>query len=101
MVPQLSLRVRSGRWTLAYLFATSRATIPVRSIGFFRQQIWWGSTLGASANADARRAWTLRHNFTFYDALYVALASHLDIPLLTADPRLRREPGLTCHTEFV
>lgn len=36
-----------------------------------------------------------------YDALYVALASHLDIPLLTADPRLRREPGLTCHTEFV
>lgn len=61
----------------------------------------FSSTLGASANADARRAWTLRHNFTFYDALYVALASHLDIPLLTADPRLRREPGLTCHTEFV
>ncbi|ORB65884.1 hypothetical protein BST45_14690 [Mycobacterium shinjukuense] len=53
------------------------------------------------AGAHARRAWTLRHNLTHYDALDVALVSHLDIPLLTADPRLRRASVLTCHTELV
>lgn len=60
-----------------------------------------GFNSGSQRQRGRSTAWTLRHNFTFYDALYVALASHLDIPLLTADPRLRREPGLTCHTEFV
>lgn len=49
----------------------------------------------------ARRAWTLRHNFSFYDALYVALASYLGIPLLTADTRLSQAPGLPCRTELV
>ncbi|ETW22290.1 type II toxin-antitoxin system VapC family toxin [Mycobacterium gastri] len=49
----------------------------------------------------ARRAWTLRHTMTFYDALYVALASYLDIPLLTGDARLSRAPGLICQTELV
>lgn len=32
--------------------------------------------------------WQLRHNVTFYDALYVALATALDVPLLTGDSRL-------------
>jgi predicted nucleic acid-binding protein len=35
-------------------------------------------------------AWGLRDNFTFYDALYVALALMLDEPLLTFDTRLAR-----------
>jgi predicted nucleic acid-binding protein len=35
-------------------------------------------------------AWGLRDNFTFYDALYVALALMLDEPLLTFDGRLGR-----------
>lgn len=35
-------------------------------------------------------AWGLRNNFTFYDALYVALALMLDEPLLTFDARLAR-----------
>ena len=34
------------------------------------------------------RAWTLRHNLTAYDAVYVALAEALDAPLLTRDRRL-------------
>lgn len=51
--------------------------------------------------ALARRAWSLRHNLNFYDALYVALASYLDIPLLTADARLSRAPGLPCRIELV
>ena len=35
-------------------------------------------------------AWDLRENFSFYDALYIALALMLDEPLLTFDARLAR-----------
>ena len=49
----------------------------------------------------AQRAWALRHNLTFYDALYVALAGHLDVPLLTADVRLAEAPGVQCRVEVV
>ena len=35
-------------------------------------------------------AWGLRDNFSFYDALYVALALLLDEPLITLDARLGR-----------
>ena len=34
------------------------------------------------------RAWALRHNFTPYDAMYVALAEALGMRLVTADRRL-------------
>ncbi len=34
------------------------------------------------------RAWSLRHNFTAYDAVYVALAESLNARLLTHDQRL-------------
>lgn len=34
------------------------------------------------------RLWALRHNFTAYDAAYVALAEVLDVTLLTHDRRL-------------
>jgi predicted nucleic acid-binding protein len=46
-------------------------------------------------------AWTLRHNLSFYDALYVALAAALGVPLLTADARLSRSPDLPCAVELV
>jgi predicted nucleic acid-binding protein len=49
----------------------------------------------------ATAAWTLRHNLSFYDALYVALAARLDHPLLTAAARLARAPGLPCAVELV
>ncbi len=42
-----------------------------------------------------RRAFELRENVTIYDALYLALAEALDVPLLTCDARLRDVPG--CH----
>jgi predicted nucleic acid-binding protein len=35
-----------------------------------------------------QRVWELRNNFTAYDAVYVALAEALDVPLLTRDRRL-------------
>ena len=40
--------------------------------------------------AVAARAWQLRHNLSFYDALYVALAESLDCQLITADSRIAR-----------
>jgi predicted nucleic acid-binding protein len=36
------------------------------------------------------RAWQLRHNLSFYDGLYVALAEVLDVALVTLDRRLAR-----------
>jgi predicted nucleic acid-binding protein len=49
----------------------------------------------------AARAWELRHTVTFYDALYVALAAVLDMPLLTADVRLSKAPGLSCRVVLI
>lgn len=40
------------------------------------------------------RAWELRENVSFYDALYLALAERLDEPLITLDARLSRAPGV-------
>ncbi|MEV6320049.1 type II toxin-antitoxin system VapC family toxin [Nocardia sp. NPDC051787] len=49
----------------------------------------------------AIEAWALRQTVTFYDALYVALAARLDIPLLTADEKLTKAPGLPCQVELI
>lgn len=39
------------------------------------------------------RAWALRENLSFYDALYVALAERLQAPLMTLDGRLAGASG--------
>jgi predicted nucleic acid-binding protein len=39
-------------------------------------------------------AWSLRHNVSAADALYVALARRLECPLVTLDRRLATAPGL-------
>jgi predicted nucleic acid-binding protein len=49
----------------------------------------------------AQAAWALRHNLSYYDALYVALAGYLAVPLLTADVSLTKAPGLPCDVEVV
>ncbi|MHB8342368.1 MAG: type II toxin-antitoxin system VapC family toxin [Mycobacteriales bacterium] len=46
-------------------------------------------------------AWALRENLSFYDALYVALARALSVPLLTGDGRLSRVPALPCVVELI
>lgn len=52
------------------------------------------------AGSLGQAAWALRKNLSFYDALYVALAGALSVPLLTGDRRLSRAPGLPCAVEL-
>jgi predicted nucleic acid-binding protein len=40
-----------------------------------------------------RRVHELRHNFTAYDAMYIALAEALELPLLTCDKKFAGAPG--------
>jgi predicted nucleic acid-binding protein len=47
------------------------------------------------------RAWELRHNVSFYDGLYVALAEAMEAPLLTIDRKLAQAPGLRVAVELV
>ncbi|MHB8289402.1 MAG: type II toxin-antitoxin system VapC family toxin [Acidimicrobiales bacterium] len=47
-----------------------------------------------------RAAWALHENLSFYDALYVALAQALSVPLLTGDGQLSRAPALPCAVEL-
>lgn len=47
------------------------------------------------------RIWELRSNLSAYDATYVALAESLERPLLTADRRLARAPGIRCSITVV
>ena len=43
------------------------------------------------------RVWELRHNFTPYDACYIALAEYLEEPFATLDGALIRSPGPRCQ----
>jgi len=47
------------------------------------------------------RVWDLRENLSAYDASYVALAELLNCPLMTADARLSRVPGVRCSITVV
>lgn len=47
------------------------------------------------------RVWQLRDNISANDAGYVALAELLDCPLVTADTRLSRAPGIRCAVTVV
>lgn len=47
------------------------------------------------------RAWELRENVSFYDALYVSLAEILEEPLVTFDRRLARADGIRAEVEIL
>jgi predicted nucleic acid-binding protein len=47
------------------------------------------------------RTWELRHNLSFYDGLYVALAERLQMPLLTLDGRLAKAASAATRIEVL
>ncbi|MGQ0778865.1 MAG: type II toxin-antitoxin system VapC family toxin [Pseudonocardiales bacterium] len=47
------------------------------------------------------RAWELRHNLTFADGLYVALAEQLAVTLVTLDARIAAAPRIKAHVEVL
>lgn len=47
------------------------------------------------------RAWELRHNLTFRDGLYIALAEQLQVPLVTLDARIAAAPHITADVEVL
>lgn len=85
----LRRRVRAGDVTQSQALTALRAAQDVIDFRYLH--------IGALAEL----AWSWRDNISFYDALYVALAVRLDIPLVTGDGRLSRTPGLPCSIELV
>jgi predicted nucleic acid-binding protein len=83
------------RSVLAGKITAATAEIGLHELGHFIDERY--PHHGALASA----AWGLRGAVTYYDALYVALAAGLGIPLLTADARLARAPGLPCTVELI
>jgi predicted nucleic acid-binding protein len=49
----------------------------------------------------AGRIWGLRHQFSAYDAAYVALAEAMDAPLLTCDRRIANAHGHHARVELL
>lgn len=47
------------------------------------------------------RIWSLRHNYTAYDASYVALAEALDATLVTCDEKFARAGAARCPIETI
>ncbi len=47
------------------------------------------------------RAWELRKNLTAYDAIYVALAEALELPLLTCDGHIAGAPGHRARVDVI
>lgn len=61
--------------------------------------VWWPIER-IPTRTLVRHGWRHRQNVSAYDAIYVAAARALEIPLLTADVRLSRAPnlGITIQT---
>jgi len=62
------------------------------------------SALGLFLHEDGPllpRAWVLRANLSAYDAMYVALAEALRVPLLTLDTKLARTTGHVAKIEVL
>lgn len=47
------------------------------------------------------RALMLRQNATAYDGCYISLAESLEVPLYTADAKLKRVPGIRCEVRVL
>ena len=65
------------------------------------QTFRWMAVIRHGSFSMLDRVWELRDNLTAYDAAYVALAEAIDCPLVTADARISRAPGLRCVVTVV
>lgn len=54
-----------------------------------------------SAQPLIARIWSLRHNYTAYDASYVALAEALNATLVTCDDKFERARAARCAIETI
>jgi len=84
----LRRRVRRGELSVAAALIALRAARDLVDVRY------------PHTGALAELAWSWRDNLTFYDALYVALAVRLGVPLITGDRRLADTPGLACEIEL-
>lgn len=108
--PALSRRVRTGR-------AAAPELVDLEVLSTLRKQVRSGAMNPETADRIVTtlrvfpversphrtlvpRVWELRHSVTSYDAVYVALAEQLGIPLVTTDARLAEFGGHRAEIEL-
>ena len=82
------------RWHFAGIVDEPRARRAIDHLARLRALRWPHEPL-------LPRMWDLRHNFTAYDAAYIALAESLGATLLTCDGALARSHGINCEVELI
>jgi len=82
------------RWSLAGLVDEERAAKALADLSDLNALRWPHEPL-------LTRIWALRHNFTAYDAAYIALAESLGATLLTCDRSLANGGTVGCTIDLV
>jgi len=82
------------RWRLHGKIGDQRAVMALEDLADLNASRWPHEPL-------MWRIWELRHNFTAYDAAYIALAESLAAPLLTCDRALAGHDGIACTVELI
>ncbi len=82
------------RWSMAGIVGEARAAKAIEHLAKLNAARWPHEPL-------LPRIWALRHNFTAYDAAYVALAESLGATLLTCDHALARGDVINCDVEHL
>ncbi|NUS65170.1 MAG: type II toxin-antitoxin system VapC family toxin [Saccharothrix sp.] len=76
-----------------------RGEIPEAEATRHLEHIATAPVVRVSVRVLMRRAWAMRHAVSAYDALYVALAEELDVPLITCDKNLAGSNGHKARIE--
>lgn len=82
------------RFVLGKVISSERAREALEDLGAF-------PILRHAHGRLLERAFELRTNLTVYDAVYLALAESLGVPLITCDEALARTPGTRTRVELV
>jgi len=82
------------RWHFAGMVDETRARRAINDLARLRALRWPHQPL-------LPRMWELRHNFTAYDATYIALAESLGATLLTSDRALSGNDAINCDVELI